>query len=46
MPRMEFSSTLVRERIALEPALEHLVPQRVAEMIDNEDLYGKQAVKN
>ncbi|HMU26225.1 MAG TPA: nicotinate (nicotinamide) nucleotide adenylyltransferase [Solirubrobacterales bacterium] len=40
MPRMEFSSTLVRERIASNRPWKHLVPQGVAEMIDNEDLYG------
>jgi nicotinic acid mononucleotide adenylyltransferase len=34
------SSTLVRERIASNRPWKHLVPHEVAEMIDNEDLYG------
>jgi nicotinate-nucleotide adenylyltransferase len=40
MPRVEISSTLVRERVAAGRPFKHLVPQEVAEMIDNEDLYG------
>jgi len=40
MPRVEISSTLVRERVASNRPWKHLVPHEVAEMIDNEDLYG------
>ncbi|MCB0863563.1 MAG: nicotinate (nicotinamide) nucleotide adenylyltransferase [Solirubrobacterales bacterium] len=40
MPRVEVSSTLVRERVASGRPWKHLVPQGVAEMIDNGDLYG------
>lgn len=40
MPEIAVSSTLVRERIALKQPWKHLVPHEVAEMIDNEDLYG------
>jgi nicotinate-nucleotide adenylyltransferase len=40
MPRIGISSTLVRERIASNRPWKHLVPHEVAEMIDNEDLYG------
>lgn len=41
MPRVEISSSLVRERIAAGRPWKHLVPHAVAEMIDNEDLYGR-----
>jgi len=40
MPRVEISSTLIRERVASGRPWKHLVPQGVAEMIDNEGLYG------
>lgn len=42
MPRVEISSTLVRERIATGRPWHHLVPTEVSEMIDNEDLYVSQ----
>lgn len=41
MPKIGISSTLVRERIAAKHPWKHLVPREVAEMIDNEDLYGR-----
>lgn len=40
MPRIEVSSTLVRERIDSGNPWQHLVPTNTAEMIDNEGLYG------
>lgn len=40
MPRVDVSSTLVRERINDARPWKHLVPPEVAEMIENEDLYG------
>ncbi len=40
MPGFEVSSSLVRERIKAGHPWKHLVPQAVAEMIDNEGLYG------
>ncbi|MCB0869792.1 MAG: nicotinate (nicotinamide) nucleotide adenylyltransferase [Solirubrobacterales bacterium] len=41
MPGIEISSSLVRERIGLGRPWKHLVPHGVAEMIDNEGLYGE-----
>jgi len=41
MPRVEISSSLVRERIDAGRPWQHLVPHDVAQMIDNEDLYGR-----
>jgi len=41
MPRIEVSSSLVRERIEAGHPWRHLVPHGVAQMIDNEDLYGR-----
>ncbi|MDQ5894611.1 MAG: nicotinate-nucleotide adenylyltransferase [Actinomycetota bacterium] len=41
MPEVGISSTLVRERIGAGRPWKHLVPHEVAEMIDNEDLYGR-----
>lgn len=40
MPRIEISSTLVRDRIGAGYPWKHLVPHGVAEMIENEELYG------
>lgn len=40
MPRIEVSSTMVRERIAAGQPWRHLVAHEVAEMIENEELYG------
>ena len=40
MPRIEVSSTLIRERISAGHPWKHLVPPGVAEMIENEELYG------
>lgn len=40
MPRIEISSTQIRDRIGAGYPWKHLVPQGVAEMIDNEELYG------
>ncbi|MCB0856794.1 MAG: nicotinate-nucleotide adenylyltransferase [Solirubrobacterales bacterium] len=40
MPRVDVSSTLVRERIDEARPWKHLVPPEVAEMIENEELYG------
>ncbi len=41
MPRIEVSSTMVRERIGEGRPWKHLVPHEVAEMIENEELYGR-----
>lgn len=41
MPRVDVSSTLVRDRMAAGEPWRHLVPHATAEMIDNEDLYGR-----
>ena len=41
MPRIGVSSTMVRERIDAGHPWKHLVPQEVAEMIENEGLYGE-----
>lgn len=41
MPEVAISSTLVRGRIASGGPWAHLVPPPVAEIIDNESLYGK-----
>jgi nicotinate-nucleotide adenylyltransferase len=40
MPRVEISSSLVRDRIGAERPWKHLVPHGAAEMIENEELYG------
>ena len=40
MPRIEISSSMVRKRIAASEPWKHLVPHEVAEMIENEELYG------
>lgn len=40
MPRMDVSSSLVRQRIAAGEPFRHLVPAAVARMIDNEVLYA------
>ncbi len=40
MPQIDISSTMVRERIAEGHPWKHLVPPEVAEMIENEELYG------
>jgi len=40
MPRVEVSSTLVRDRIGAGRPWRHLVPHGAAQMIDNEELYG------
>ncbi|MBN8867063.1 MAG: nicotinate (nicotinamide) nucleotide adenylyltransferase [Solirubrobacterales bacterium] len=40
MPRIEISSTLVRERIGSKRPWKHLVPRETVEMIQNEELYG------
>jgi len=42
MPEVDVSSTLVRRRIASGGPWKHLVPHGAAEMIDNEDLYGRE----
>lgn len=42
MPEIDVSSTMVRKRIAAGEPWKHLTPQAVAEMIDNESLYGNQ----
>ncbi len=41
MPGIDISSTLVRRRIGSKGPWKHLVPHAAAEMIDNEDLYGR-----
>ena len=41
MPAVGISSSLVRDRIGAGGPWKHLVPHEVAEMIDNEDLYGR-----
>jgi len=40
MPRIDVSSSLIRSRVAAGEPFRHLVPAAVAEMIDNEGLYG------
>ncbi len=40
MPRIDITSTLIRERVERGEPFRHLVPQRVAEMIADEGLYG------
>lgn len=42
MPAVDISSTLVRRRIGSGGPWKHLVPHGAAEMIDNEDLYGRE----
>jgi len=42
MPEVDVSSTFVRRRIATGGPWRHLVPHGAAEMIDNEDLYGRE----
>lgn len=42
MPRIEVSSTLVRDRIGAGRPWKHLVPHGVAQMIENEELYGSE----
>jgi nicotinate-nucleotide adenylyltransferase len=39
MPRVDVSSTLVRERLAAGETIRHLVPRGVAEMVEQEGLY-------
>ena len=40
MPQVEISSSLIRERIGAKQPFCHLVPAKVAQMIENEDTYG------
>ncbi|MGB0120478.1 MAG: nicotinate-nucleotide adenylyltransferase [Solirubrobacterales bacterium] len=40
MPRIDISSTFIRERIEAKEPFCHLVPTKVAQMIKNEDTYG------
>jgi nicotinate-nucleotide adenylyltransferase len=40
MPRMELSSTLVRRRVAQGKPINYLVPDKVADFIGTENLYG------
>ncbi len=40
MPRLDISSSLVRQRIEAGEPFRHLVPAAVSRMIDNEDLYA------
>ena len=40
MPQTDISSTLIRERVGAKRPFRHLVPTKVAQMIDNEDTYG------
>lgn len=40
MPQVDISSSLVRHRIEEGKPFSHLVPTAVAEMIENEDMYG------
>jgi len=40
MPRVDISSTLIRERIKAKEPFRHLVPTKVGQMIENEDTYG------
>ena len=40
MPRIDITSTLIRERVERGEPFRHLVPQRVAEMISERGLYG------
>lgn len=41
MPRIDISSSLVRERIGTGEPFRHLVPENVADIIENGGLYGK-----
>lgn len=40
MPQVDISSSLVRQRIEEGQPFRHLVPTAVAQMIENEDMYG------
>jgi len=40
MPEIGISSSLIRQRIAAKEPFRHLVPTKVAQMIENEDTYG------
>ncbi len=40
MPQVDISSTMIRERVGAKRPYRHLVPTKVAQMIENEDTYG------
>ena len=40
MPQVDISSSLIRRRIGAREPYRHLVPTKVAQMIENEDTYG------
>jgi len=40
MPQMDISSSMIRRRIGAKEPFRHLVPTKVAQMIENEDTYG------
>jgi nicotinate-nucleotide adenylyltransferase len=40
MPRVDISSSLIRERIAGGATVAHLVPAGIAELIEEKELYG------
>ena len=41
MPRIDVSSTYIRERIAANESIQTMVPEKVFEIIENRNLYGR-----